>query len=72
MKCYRWFISIFQKNVFQNLSRRANKIKVSGKKLSKLFVSCSGVIECVGKAIGKKLILIAKRKYNWFIVERAF
>ena len=45
----------FPENVFQNLPRRANKIKVSVKKLSKLFRSCSGVIECVSKAIGKKL-----------------
>ena len=47
------------------------------KKLSKLFGSCSGVVECVSKAIGKKLwrsawLLIAKRKHNWFIIERAF
>ena len=67
----------FPENVFQNLPRRANKIQVSGKKLSKLFVSCSGVIECVGKAIGKEFwrsawLLIAKRIYNWFIIERAF
>ena len=43
----------FAENVFQNLPRRANKIKVSVKKLSKFFGSCSGVIECVSKAIGK-------------------
>ena len=59
----------FPENVFQNLPRRANKIKVSVKKLSKLFGSCSGVIECVSKAIGKKLwrsawLLIAKRKHK--------
>ena len=67
----------FPENVFQNLPRRANKIKVSVKKLSKLFGSCSGLIECVSKAIGKKLwrstwLLITKRKHNWFIIERAF
>ena len=67
----------FPENVFQNLSRRANKIKVSVKKLSEFFGSCSGVIECVSKAIGKKLwrsawLLIAKRKHNWSIIKRAF
>ena len=31
------------------------KIKVGVKKLSKFFGSCSGVIECVSKAIEKKL-----------------
>ena len=67
----------FPENIFQNLPRRANKIKVSVRKLSKFFGSCSGVIECVSKAIGKKLclsawLLIAKRKHNWFIIERAF
>ena len=67
----------FSENAFQNLPRRANKIKVSVKKLSKFFNSCRGVIECVSKAIGKKLwrsswLLIAKRKHNWFIIERAF
>ena len=67
----------FPENVFQNLPRRANKIKKSVKKLSKFFRSCSGVIECVSKAIGKKLwrsawLLIAKRKHNWFIIECAF
>ena len=76
MKYYRWFISIFQKFFFQNLPRGANKIKVSVKKLSKLFGSCNDVTECVSKAIGEKLwrsawLLIAKRKHNWFI-ERAF
>ena len=45
----------FPENIFQNLPRRANKIKMSVKKLSKFFGSCSGVIECVSKAIGKKL-----------------
>ena len=50
---------------------------MSVKKLSKYFGSCSGVIKCVSKAIGKKLwcsawLLIAKRKHNWFIIERAF
>ena len=63
--------------IFQNLSRRANKIKVCVKKLSNFFGSCSGVIECVSKVIGKKLwrsawLLIAKRKHSWFIIERAF
>ena len=34
-------------------------------------------MQCVSKAIGKKLwrsawLLIAKRKHNWFIIERAF
>ena len=43
----------FAENVFQNLPRRANKIKVSVKKLSKFFSSCSGITECVSKAIGK-------------------
>ena len=43
----------FPENVFQNLPRRANKIKVSVTKLSKFFCSCSGVIECVSKTIGK-------------------
>ena len=67
----------FPENIFQNLPRRANKIKVSVRKLSKFFGSCSGVIECVSKAIGKELwrsawLLIAKRKHNWFIIERAF
>ena len=67
----------FPENVFQNLPRRANKIKLSVNKLLKFFGSCSGVIECVSKAIGKKLwrsawLLIAKRKHNWFIIERAF
>ena len=67
----------FPENVFQNLPRRASKIKRSVKKLSKFFGSCSGVIECVSKAIGKKLwrsawLLIAKLKYDWFIIERAF
>ena len=67
----------FPENVFQNLPRRANKIKVSVKKLSKFFGSCSGVIECVSKAIRKKLLRsawlsVAKRKHNWFIIERAF
>ena len=50
---------------------------MSVKKLSKFFVSCSGVIECVSKAIGEKLwhstwLLVAKRKHNWFIIERTF
>ena len=50
---------------------------MSVEKLSKFFGSCSGVIECVRKAIGEKLwrsalLLIAKRKHNWFITERAF
>ena len=50
---------------------------MSVKKLSKFFGSCCGVTECVNKAIGKKLwrsacLLIAKRKHNWFIIERAF
>ena len=45
----------FPENVFQNLPRLANKIKVSAKKLSKFFGSCRGVIECVSKTIGKKL-----------------
>ena len=45
----------FPEDVFRNLPRRANKIKVTVKKLSKFFGSCSGVIECVSKAIGKKL-----------------
>ena len=67
----------FPESVFQNLPRRANKIKVSVMKLSKFFDSCSGVIECVSKAIGKKLwrwawLLIAKREHNWFIIEPAF
>ena len=67
----------FPEKFFQNLQRRANKIKFSVMKLSKFFGSCSGVIECVSKAIGKKLwgsawLLIAKRKHNWFIIERAF
>ena len=67
----------FPQNVFQNLPRQANKIQVSVKKLSKFFGSCSGVIECVSKAIGQKLwrsawLLTAKRKHNWFIIERAF
>ena len=67
----------FPENVFQNLPRRANKIKVSVKKSSRFFGSCSGVIKCVSKAIGKKLwcsawLLIAKRKHNWFITEHAF
>ena len=44
----------FLENVFQNLPRPANKIKVSVKKLSKYFGSCSGVIKCISKAIGKK------------------
>ena len=66
----------FPEIVFQNLPRQT-KIKVSVKKLSKFFGFCSGVIECVSKAIGKKLwrsawLLIAKRKHNWFIIERAF
>ena len=55
----------FPGNVFQNLPRRANKIKVSVKKLSKFFGSCSGVIECVSKAIGKKTLalhLVINRK----------
>ena len=67
----------FPENLLQNLPRRANKIKVSVKKLSKFFGSCSGLIECVSKAIGKKLwrsswLLIAKQKHNWFIIERVF
>ena len=45
----------FPENVFQNLPRGASKIKVSVKKLSKFYGSCSSVIECVIKAIGKKL-----------------
>ena len=55
----------FPENAFQNLPRRANKIKVSVKKLSKFFGSCSGVIECVSKAIGKKTLalhLVINRK----------
>ena len=43
----------FAENVLQHLPRRANKGKVSVKKLSKFFGSCSGVIECVSKAIAK-------------------
>ena len=67
----------FPENVFQNLPGRANKSRVSLKKLSKFFGSCSGVIEYVSKAIGKKLwrsawLLIAKRKHNRFIIKRAF
>ena len=66
----------FPENVFQNLPRRAKKIKVSVKKLSKFFGSCSGVIECVSKVTGKlwrsAWLLVAKRKHNWFIIERAF
>ena len=65
----------FPENVFQNLPRRANKIKVSVNKLSKFFGSCSGVIECVSKAIGKKslalrLVITRKGKHNWFSIER--
>ena len=52
----------FPENVFQNLPRRANKIKVSGKKLSKLFVSFSGVIECVGKTLVLRLVINRKAK----------
>ena len=55
---------IFPENVFRNLPRRANKRKVSVKNLSKLFGSCSGVIECVSKAIGKKLWRSA-----WLLIE---
>ena len=46
----------FSENVFQNLSRQANKIKVSVKKLSKLFGFCSGVIECISKDIAKNFV----------------
>ena len=41
------------------------KIKVGVKKLSKFFGSCSGVIECVSKAIEKKTLalrLVINRK----------
>ena len=48
----------FPENVFQNLPRRANKIKMNLKKLSKSYGSCSSVIECVNKAIGKKTLLL--------------
>ena len=77
MKYYQWFIPISQKMFSKICQDEPNKIKVSLKKLSKLFGSCSGVTECVSKAIGKKLwrsvwLLIVKRKHNWFIIERAF
>ena len=55
----------FPENVLQNLLRRTNKIKVSVKKLSKFFRSCSGVIECVSKATVKKTLalrLVINRK----------
>ena len=55
----------YLENAFQNLPRRANKIKVSVKKLSKFFGSCSGTTECVSKAIGKKTLalhLVINRK----------
>ena len=48
----------FPENVFQNLPRRANKIKVSVKKSLKFFGSCSGVIECISKAIEKKTLAL--------------
>jgi len=43
----------------------------------KCFGPYSGVIECVSKAIKKKLwrsawLLIEKRNHNWFLIERAF
>ena len=40
----------FPENVFQNLPRRANKIKVGVKKLSKFFGSC--IFECVIELYG--------------------
>ena len=55
----------FPGKVFQNLPRRANKLKVSVKKSSRFFGSCSGVIKCVSKAIGKKTLalrLVINRK----------
>ena len=67
----------FYENVFQSLSRRGNKIKVSVNKLSKHFGPNRGAIDDVRKAIGKKnwrsaCLLIEKRKYNWFVIGRVF
>ena len=52
-------------------------MKVSVKNLLKLFGSCSGVIKCICRAIGKKTwhsawLFIPKQKDSWFIIERAF
>ena len=67
----------FYDNVLERLPRRGNKIKVSVNKLSRHFGPNSGAIDDVSKAIGNKnwrsaWLLIEKRKYSWFVIDRVF
>ena len=67
----------FYDNVLERLPRRGNKIKVSVNKLSRHFGPNSGAIDDVSKAIGNKnwrsaWLLIEKRKYSWFVIDRIF
>ena len=67
----------FYDNVLVRLPRRGNKIKVSVNKLSRHFGPNSGAIDDVSKAIGNKncrsaWLLIKKRKYRWFVIDRVF
>ena len=67
----------FYDSVLERLSRRGNKIKVSVNKLPRHFSPNSGAIADVSKAIGNKnwrsaWLLIEKRKYSWFVIDRVF
>ena len=67
----------FYDNVLERLPRRGNKTKVSVNKLSRHFGFNSGAIDDVSKAIGNKnwrtaWLLIEKRKYSWFVIDRVF
>lgn len=67
----------FPENMYKNIPKRSNKIKVSVKEISQCFGQSSGIIECISKGIGKKnwrsaWLLLEKRNHNWFIIERAF
>ena len=67
----------FYDNVLERLPGRGNKIKVSVNKLSRHFGPNSGAIDDVSKAIGNKnwrsaWLLIEKRKYSWFAIDRVF
>ena len=61
-------------NVFQEEEIR---VSVSVNKLSRHFGPNSGAIDDVSKAIGNKnwrspWLLIEKRKYSWFVIDRVF
>ena len=67
----------FNDNVLERFPRRGNRIKVTVNKLSRHFGPNSGAIDDVSKAIGNKnrrsaWLLIEKRKYSWFVIDRVF